>query len=302
MKYTPLNSVFLAGTLLSLASCGQGEDYSMLSAASPQEVQQTSDYPAVVMVVMPGGAGLCTGTFISPRAVITASHCTKANGNYSVYTTFGWYQTSVKEKLGPGVIYDPTDISVLIFDHDIADPTLSQVIPLGGQPKLADEIRIVGYGCNDLSTKLGSGVKRTGTNKIFKVTDFLELASTPNQRLLASLSTTSRILGPENQAGSCFGDSGGPMLQIQDGIWKLTGTTHGGGWSSDSMIRSLYVNLSRQDNDAFLRDIDADYSLHLFDGCWTSSDADACGPATAQFGIFSFLENILLKVLSWFHL
>lgn len=91
------------------------------------------------------------------------------------------------------------------------------------------------------------------------------------------------------------------MFQTQDGIWRLTGITHGGGWTTDGKIRSLYVNLNRQDNDAFLRDIDSEYSLHLFDGCWTSADVDACGPSSAQFKIFTFLEVLVLKVLSWFH-
>lgn len=271
----------------------------MLSAASSDEVQQTRDFPSVVLVVMPGGRGLCTGTFISPRAVITASHCTATSGNYSVYTSFGWYQTSTKARLGPGAVYDPTDISVLVFDEDVADPSLGRVMPIGDQPNLGEEIRIVGFGCNDLSTRLGTGVKRSGTNRLFKLTNFLELVSTPTARMLASLEASSRILGPENQAGSCFGDSGGPMLQTQDGMWKIVGTTHGGGWTADSKVRSLYVNLNRPQNDTFLRDVNSDYHLNLFDGCWNSAEADSCGPGEAQFGLFAFLERFLIRILSW---
>lgn len=292
-----MNAKLLYFTLASalLAGCGDALDSDLLEAASTTDVQQTGDYPATVLVATPEGRGMCTGTFVSPRAVLTAAHCTTESGLYRVYTSFGWFKTAVVEKLGSGVVDDPNDISMLVFDNDVADPARGRVVAIGAQPKKGDEIRIIGFGCNNIDERTGAGIKRTGTNRVHEITDYLELLTTPSETVAAA----HRILGPENQAASCFGDSGGPMLQIQDGTWKITGVTHAGGRSS-AMIRSQYINLNRSDNLAFLKEVDRDYSLQLFNGCWTYADAEACLPSSAGFRIFAFIGNLFLKLLSWF--
>lgn len=288
-----------AGTAALLAACGTAIDEdALLASASSQAAQITTDYPAVVMVAMPGGMGMCTGTFISPRTVLTAAHCTQQTGSYRVYTSFGAFDTNTVRRLGPGTTDDPSDLSILIFNQDIADPSLAHVFALGIAPRAGDLIRIVGYGCSNLITKLGAGLKRTGTNRLFQVSDYLELLSTPIEKIAATRSGK-YILGAENQAGSCFGDSGGPMLQLQNDSWKVVGVTHAGGWSG-SLIRSLYVNLGRNENQAFIRDVDSEFDLHLTDGCWTSPDPSACEPMGAGFNLFSFLRPVLLKIFAWF--
>jgi hypothetical protein len=165
---------------------------------------------------------------------------------------------------------------------------------LGLPPNEGDEVRIVGYGCNDLTTKLGSGIKRTGTNKIAHVGDYLELLSTPR-----STTSSNAILGPSNQAGSCFGDSGGPMLHVQNDAYRVVGVTHAGGWSSNLLL-SEFVNVNRVQNMEFIEDIDAEYELHIFDGCWNSADPEACGPMSASFKIFSFFKWLFVAALSLF--
>jgi hypothetical protein len=270
-------------------ACGQ-EGNALLNAASSNDVTETKEYPSVALVVMPDGNGICTGTFISPRAVLTAAHCAAVAGSYGVYTAFGNYFTATKRVLGPGTVDDPSDLAILLFGYDVADPALGRVVAVGSQPRTGDEIKIVGYGCNDLDTKRGTGTKRAGTNNISTIDDYLNLLTTPSAVVRAARGTK-YILGPENQAGSCNGDSGGPMLQIQDDAWKITGVTHAGGHAG-SLIASQYVNLNRAANINFLQDVDTTYSLHLFDGCWTSADADACTPIGASMKIFAFLKPL----------
>ena len=43
----------------------------------PSWFSTTTGYPAVVEVIAPDGQTLCTGTFISRSAILTASHCTR---------------------------------------------------------------------------------------------------------------------------------------------------------------------------------------------------------------------------------
>ncbi|MCU0466113.1 MAG: trypsin-like serine protease, partial [Anaerolineae bacterium] len=108
----------------------------------------------------------------------------------------------------------------------------------------------------------------------------------------------SRILGPQNQAGSCFGDSGGPLLHHQNGVWTTTGATHAGG-SAGNRILSLYSNLNRTENRAFLEAIDAQYGLQLFTGCWTSPDVHACGPSEASGHFLGFLKPWFQRLFAW---
>ena len=208
------------------AGCGDNQ-YSMLNGASAREVQETGEYPAVALIALPD-IGICTGTFVAPNAVLTAAHCATKSGSYTVYSAFGRYSTSHVERLGPGVLNDPNDIAFLIFSRDVADPSLGHVYGIGDKPMPGEEVRLVGYGCNDIDLATGAGVKRTGTNKVFKVADYIELLSTPNERLKRSHASNA-LVGSDNQAGACFGDSGGPMLQQQNNGWKVVGITHAGG-------------------------------------------------------------------------
>ncbi len=280
-----------------LFGCGGPDDgVEMLNAASSEEVKETRLFPAVVMIAMPDSRGICTGTFISPRTLLTAAHCTLLAGSYRIYSSFGSYVTSNKEALGPGTLNDPNDISVLLFSSDVADPSQGYVLALGTQPEERSEIRIIGYGCNDIDTKRGAGKKRTGTNLIYSIGDYIELLSTPTAQMRTNHASRS-ILGSDNQAGSCSGDSGGPMLQVQDNAWRITGVTHAGGWTGNR-IKSQYIDLNRTENMSFLRDVDSEYDLHLFDGCWTSSDPEACGEETASFRFLSFLKPLIYWFLS----
>lgn len=222
---------------------------------------ETTGYSAVVLVIAPQGRGICTGTFISERAVLTATHCLSRSGDYTVATAWGNFATSQRVKFGTGTVDDPNDVSLLVFDEPVASRADGQVYSVSDDVKEGDTLRLVGFGCNDIGSRSGSGVKRTGTNVVANLSEYVEFV-TPSSGGSSGSSDFRGILGPENRAGSCFGDSGGPAIREVAGGFEVVGVTHAGGESADSLI-SEYVNVTRSDNRDFLRQANQTYELGI---------------------------------------
>ena len=242
---------------LSLIAC---QKRSLLDLPSPSgsAAYVTNEYPAVVKIGLPGGRGLCTGTFISPRAVLTAAHCTPTSGNYTVSTDWGTFMTSQKVVMGPGVVDDPNDIAILIFSTDVADPEQGQVAAIGGGASPGQVLRLIGFGCNSFETRRGAGLKRTGTNMVYDVNDYITFLTPRNDS-----GTRRGIIGSDNRAGACFGDSGGPAAaNREDGALVVLGVAHTGGEADDDYV-SDYVSLGRGDNRNFISNANNTYNLGI---------------------------------------
>lgn len=246
-----------------LSGCGQLS--SSLEDPSKSLSSATDGYPAVVEVLAPGGNGLCTGTIVGPKAVLTAAHCTLKSGTYTVLSFFeeGAHSatTTIKESYGAGVVNDPNDIALLIFDSAIAVQGSGNIYGLASSVSPSQSLDLVGFGCNNLDTRGGAGIKRKGSNQVQSVDDYL-IFLTPINFAGSVLSSNQRILGPSNRAASCFGDSGGPALTAVGSTYEIVGVTHAGGSTSTDYV-SQYVDLTRTDNRSFLSTMNSKYTLAI---------------------------------------
>lgn len=244
---------------LALIGCAQ-QTGTNLPSPSDRFSNVTKDYPAVVMVVLPEGKGICTGTFVSEKAVLTASHCLSDSGRYQVVASFGTFSTYTKVKSGPGVVDDPNDIGLLIFDDKVADRSQGQVYDFANVVRSGDTMRLVGFGCDNVDTRSGSGTKRTGTNVVSEVATYVVFETPRN----STNSNARGIIGPDNRAGSCFGDSGGPALTTTGNAQPAVGgVTHAGGADGNTQV-SEYVDVAnRNDNRAWLSSQNATYGLDM---------------------------------------
>ena len=238
---------------LSLVACGKAKSNLSLPDPSGSMIEVTQAYSGVGMVVLPEGGGICTGTVVSEKVVLTAAHCVLRAGRYAFRTSEGTYYTYNRLVMGSGSVDDPHDIALLVFDSEIGSE--AEIHSFDDRVVLGDTLRLVGLGCSNLETRRGAGTKRTGTNVVAEINDYINF--------LTPRSYARGILGPSNRAGSCFGDSGGPAFSESNGELKIVGVTHAGGYSGDDLV-SEYINVANHSaNRKWLRQQNETYRLGM---------------------------------------
>jgi secreted trypsin-like serine protease len=195
---------------------------------------------------------ICSGTLIAARVFLTASHCTafpeQALGTNRVWVSFDSVfdpdtstlhpgTTHTNPEFGTGGFSDTHDVAVVVLDN--APPGITPArLPTAG---LLDQLRAAGNLRNQTFTAVGYGTiresRRTGPQGILDNNERRFALQTMNALRPAWLQLS--MNQATGNAGTCFGDSGGPhflggatsnlivsITVTGDAVCKATDTTY----------------------------------------------------------------------------
>ena len=174
-----------------------------------------SRHPYVGMVYNDGA--MCSGTLISPTAFLTAGHCTSSlrQGGSQVYVTFESQADFDPQGAYRGTplthpSYPAVDVGVVVLERPVTNVGYGRLPAAGlvntlevGQP-----LTTVGYGQRGL---FPAGFLRPEASRI-RYVGTLEFLGIYQGRYIQVSGGGLR----SNEAGACYGDSGGPLFPRYD--------------------------------------------------------------------------------------
>ena len=149
------------------------------------------------------GANFCTGTLVAPRVVATARHCVEGGGRRGIQFGVGLLPSAPVRTFAVEDIHtnDRVDAAILILAED-ATAALPEIVPIRfnrdapNQTMVGREVEAAGYGETYDANRSG---RYFAVVQLTRVTD------------------TEVIVDGRGRQGICFGDSGGPVMTLNEG-------------------------------------------------------------------------------------
>jgi hypothetical protein len=181
--------------------------------------------------------GACSGTVIAPRAILTAAHCLTGDTSL-VRVWLGSGPELVAESFTPHPAYrndgaSTADVGIVVMREDLGRTPIPLL--LSRDARVGEPAVIAGWGKDqsNVPATLRAGV------------------------------TTITAVGPtflETQYGSsvssvCSGDSGGPILLFEGGVWAIGGVTSATSENVCNTGTNYYVNLRNSSISSFVLEL-----------------------------------------------